>query len=289
MAETGPAQQQDVKVLFKQWRSGDPDAGIEMAQRFSDWYYAITVMHLGDNRARAPLETACKLFAQHIMEVTNAEDLIDFAHQIVIDELRSAGGDSPGGDFPNKITEFQSPSALLHQVSTALTPEQLHLLHLTYTGQGDIMDIDQSMPFPALEARHALKRVLRDTGIQFDTLPPEPDLDRAPMPLYESRRLASPEEERRFEQWLLTDHDLCTDIAQFSSFAHALRAGALQTAHSIPGEGRTQAAPPSGTPAAPATVPPTDTHPVKSSFTLPLLIGGAIVVILLIAAALFMG
>ena len=45
MAETPT---QDVKAQFKRWRSGDADAGVSMAQRFSDWYYAITVMRLGD-------------------------------------------------------------------------------------------------------------------------------------------------------------------------------------------------------------------------------------------------
>jgi hypothetical protein len=291
MAESAQEQQQDVKVLFKKWRSGDPDAGIQMAQRFSDWYYAITVMRLGDQRARAPLESACQLFAQRIMEVTNAEDLIDFAHHIVLEELRSAGADSPGGDFPNNITQQQSPSALLSQVSASLSPEQIHLLHLTYTGQGDIMDIDQSMPFSALEARHALKHALHQTGIQFAILPTEPDMDRAPMPLYESRRLASPEEERCFEQWLLTNHDLCTDIAQFSSFAHALRAGALRDVHSETGAATPQQTRASSTaaPASPSTLPPPPAKPAEPSSKLPLFIGGGILVGLLIAAALFMG
>lgn len=219
----------DVKVLFKQWRSGDPDAGITMAQRFSDWYYAITVIRLGDQRARAPLEAACQVFAQRIMEVTNAEDLIDFAHHIVLEQLRAAGGPATGGDHPNGITGNRRPSELLRAAAGSLSASQRKVLHGTYTGSGTIFDLDPDMPFVALEARHALKRALKEqSDIPFSVVDEVPDLDRGPLPLYEADRLASDDEVRLFEQWLLTDIELCKDLAEFSAFAHALRAGAFE-------------------------------------------------------------
>ena len=52
--------------LFKQWRSGDAEAGKAMAQRFSDWYYAITTARLGDENGRGPLERSCVSFQQGI-------------------------------------------------------------------------------------------------------------------------------------------------------------------------------------------------------------------------------
>ena len=33
-----------VQQLFKKWRSGDAESGQSMAQRFSDWYYAIAAV-----------------------------------------------------------------------------------------------------------------------------------------------------------------------------------------------------------------------------------------------------
>ncbi|MFT4979688.1 MAG: hypothetical protein ACI8S6_005600, partial [Myxococcota bacterium] len=112
--------------------------------------------------------------------------------------------------------------------SGALTTEQLHILHSTYTGTGRARDIDADMPFSALDARHALKQILSSSAsVPFSVLPETPDLDRGPLPLYEAARLASDTEERHFEQWLLTDIELCKDLAEFSAFAHALRAGAL--------------------------------------------------------------
>ena len=60
-------------------------------------------------------------------------------------------------------------------------------------------------------------------------VPENPDLDRAPMPLYEAARMSSGDEEAFFEKWLLSDLDLCRDVAEFAAFSHALRAGAFRT------------------------------------------------------------
>ena len=233
MAETPP---QDVQTLFKRWRSGDADAGVEMAQRFSDWYYAITVMRLGDNNARIPLEKACQVFAQRIMGISSADELIDFAHQIVLEEIRQVGGRSPGGDFPNAMTSNRSPSALLKEAAKALPAEQLQPLHQLYSGKLTLdSESSAELPLVALRARHTLKRWLNENAdVPFTCLPPTPDLDRAPLPLYEAVRLANNAEERAFEQWLLTNLDLCKDVAEFAAFAHAMRAGALKDAQDAP-------------------------------------------------------
>jgi hypothetical protein len=37
--------------------------------------------------------------------------------------------------------------------------------------------------------------------------------------------MASPQEEINFEQWMISDLDLCRDIAEFAHFAIALRGG----------------------------------------------------------------
>lgn len=223
MAETPT---QDVKALFKRWRSGDAEAGVSMAQRFSDWYYAITVMRLGDQHARAPLERACQTFAQRIMDITNADELIDFAHHIVLEEVRQAGGSAMGSDAPNAMTGGELPSALLGKAASGLQRGQVDILHRTYTDKS-LLGADQ--PVATLNARHALKVWLnKNAEVPFSVLPESPALDQAPLPLYEAARLQSDDEIRAFEQWLLTDIDLCKDIAEFSAFAHAIRSGALK-------------------------------------------------------------
>ena len=235
MAET-PAQ--EVKALFKRWRSGDADAGVSMAQRFSDWYYAITVMRLGDQQARAPLERACQMFAQRIMDITKADELIDFAHRIVLDEVRQAGGRAQGSDSPNAMTNGQPPSKLLAKARTGMPAEQIQLLNQIYAGTSAASD-PTSSPIEALQARHALKLWLsRNARVPFTVLPSEPVLDHAPLPLYEGARLRSEDEERVFEQWLLRDIELCKDIAEFSAFAHAIRGGALQAPGAATSAGR---------------------------------------------------
>lgn len=223
MAETPT---QDVKALFKRWRSGDAEAGVSMAQRFSDWYYAITVMRLGDQHARAPLERACQTFAQRIMDITNADELIDFAHHIVLEEVRQAGGSAMGSDAPNAMTGGELPSALLAKAASGLQRGQVDILHRTYTDKS-LLGADQ--PVATLNARHALKVWLnKNAEVPFSVLPEAPALDQAPLPLYEAARLQSDDEIHAFEQWLLTDIDLCKDIAEFSAFAHAIRSGALK-------------------------------------------------------------
>src|SRR6185503_5434966 len=119
--------------LFKAWRGGDAEAGKAMAQRFSDWYYAITTARLGDESGRGPLERSCVTFQQGIVGVTKASQLVDWAHDIVAKEVDAAGRRNTGGDFPNALTKNQSPTTLIKTVATRLDSAQLELLQKAYS------------------------------------------------------------------------------------------------------------------------------------------------------------
>ncbi|RME20118.1 MAG: hypothetical protein D6798_21230 [Deltaproteobacteria bacterium] len=231
-----------VQQLFKKWRGErDADAGQEMARRFSDWYYAITAARLGDRQGRAPLEAACQAFEQGIVQVTKTSDLVDWAHAIVQREVERAGGRVPGGDYPNALTRKRSPTELLQGARHSLPPHQVELLDLAYDSGVDQDTLEAradphgGVPDAILEARYALKRYLRDVaGVTLDVVPDQPNLDLAPLPLYEAARMATAQEEAAFEKWLLSDLTLCKDVAEFAAFAHALRAGALKPAATAP-------------------------------------------------------
>jgi hypothetical protein len=76
---------------------------------------------------------------------------------------------------------------------------------------------------------------LKDTqDVPFAVVPDNADMDRVPISLYEAQRLASITEIADLEKWLLSDIDLCKDIAEFSAFVHALRGGALQQWAELP-------------------------------------------------------
>lgn len=227
----GPSVQQ----LFKQWRNQrDAEAGQEMAQKFSDWYYAVTAARLGDREGREPLERACQAFAAGIVHVTRTSELVDWAHGLVLGEIAAAGGRVPGGDFPNALTAKRSPSELLAGARGVLPDHQVRLLALTFDPSvemdrlEDEADPHGGVPHAILEARYALKRYLRDSaGVPLQVVPDSPNLDLAPLPLYEAARMRSADEEAAFEKWLLTDIELCKDVAEFAAFAHALRGGAF--------------------------------------------------------------
>lgn len=239
--------EQDVRKLFKRWRGGDAEAGQAMAQRFSDWYYAITAVRLGDTAGRAPLERACQAFAQGIVNVGRSGELVDWAHGLVAAELQTAGSRVKGGDFPNALTKDRSPSELLAQVRGSLTESQVRLLHMAYGHAADLESLmaeaeqQGGYPLALLEARYALKEALRGHAkVPFQVIPSTPNLDLVPLPLYEADRMEAAEDERDFEQWLISDLELCQDVAEFATFSHALRAGAfggkapVRTASSAP-------------------------------------------------------
>ncbi len=220
--------------LFKQWRGGDASSGQAMAQRFSDWYYAVTACRLGDQHGRTPLQRACTRFQQGIVSVSNPADLADWAHGILSEELRMAGGRIPGGDFANQLTGGKLPSEILGRARQAMPASQVRLLAHAYDARYPYERVAKEaealggMPFAVLDARYALKRWLRTEGrVPFAEVPEKPNLDYAPLPLYEAGRMSNANEENGFEKWMLQNMPLCKDIAEFGVFALSLRNGAF--------------------------------------------------------------
>ena len=219
------------QVLFREWRGGDAEAGQIMAQRFADWYYAISTSRLGESAGREPCETACARFGEGIVNVTEARELVNWAHQIVQAELQKAGSRARDGDEANAYTGNQSPKKLLVQTRGALKAE-VELLEATYSGSATPEQVEElaaplgGNPLGVLKARYRVKQWMRDNaGVPFEVAPDNPVLDRAPLPLYESARMATPEEESSFEHWMISDIDPCKDIAEFAHFSIALRGG----------------------------------------------------------------
>ena len=220
--------------LFSQWRGGDAEAGQAMAQRFSDWYYAIAASRLGDSNCRAALERACQRFAQGVASVPSPDALAPWAHEIIAEEIQVAGGRVAGGDHPNALTDHRSPIELLRNNRAGISQGQVALLSMAYdpsVSAETVRSQAESLggyPLAVLEARYALKTHLRDAdGVGFTEIPERPNLDWGPLPLYEGGRMGEGKEETAFEIWMLSDITLCRDIAEFAAFALALRGGVL--------------------------------------------------------------
>lgn len=227
----GETDTRSTKQLFNDWRKGDAQAGQMMAQRFADWYYAITTSRLGESRGRGPCDLACRRFGEGIVSVNDARNLIGWAHEIVLKELQGAGSRAMDGNEPNAYTGDKQPKDLLTRARIAL-PAELKLLETSYGGRASKEEVDAlanplgGNPIGILRARYRVKQWMRDQeGVPFEVAPENPVLDRAPLPLYESGRMATPQEELNFEQWMISDLDLCRDIAEFAHFAIALRGG----------------------------------------------------------------
>ena len=298
MSNQGPT---SLPNLFKQWRGGDAVAGQEMARRFSDWYYAITVSRLGEVDGRDPLKRSCDRFAAEIVTLNSASKLMDWAQSIIQDELTAAGGRIPGGDFPNALTEGRSPSELLRAAWADLPFGQLQLLAHAYDATYPLADLQEEAeeaggyPIAVLRARLDLKRWLRDSrGVPLAVVPDEPDLDCAPMPIYEAGRMTTPIEEARFERWMLSRFDLCRDVAEFAVFSLAIRSGALKDGAPQPPKAHTPsrpepaaaAAPAPTTAPAPAPAPATPAAKKSGALGPVILIGGLVVLMLLVVIGL---
>lgn len=272
--------------LYKAWRAGDATAGQAMAQRFSDWYYAVTTCRLGDAHGRSPLQRACVRFQQGIVSVAGQNELVDWAHSILAEEIRMAGGRIAGGDFPNQVTGGRSPTDLLQKAARAMPAEQVALLSAAYDSTIPLERVQADAermggyPLAVLQARYALKTWLRDNaGVAFTVIPAEPNLDAAPLPLYEAGRMANAAEETGFEKWMLSNMPLCKDIAEFGVMAQALRAGGLRP--NAPSEVTTL--PPqksevgTGRRQAPESSPPLDDEPPPKQNMIPMAVGGLLV------------
>ena len=219
------------KQLFNDWRQGDSVAGQAMAQRFADWYYAITTSRLGETRGREPFDLACQRWGEGIANVTESRALIGWAHEVVLRELENAGSRARDGDEPNAYTGERHPKELLCHARRVL-PHEVRLLEATYGGRASKQEVDSlasplgGNPIGVLKARYRVKQWMRDKqGVPFDVAPDDPVMDRAPLPLYESGHMATDHEETNFEHWMITDLDLCKDIAEFAHFSIALRGG----------------------------------------------------------------
>lgn len=228
---TTAAEARSIKDLFREWRAGDREAGGAMAQRFADWYYAIATARLGESKGDAPCKAACQRFTQGVAEVKEARNLVPWAHDLIREELDKSGHRASDGDEPNPYTANHSPKQLLARCALAM-PAEVGLLAATYGGKASRDEIERMAapfggnPLGVLRARYRVKAWLRDNhGVPFQVAPENPVLDRAPLPLYESARMATAAEEANFEQWMISDFDLCRDIAEFAHFAIALRGG----------------------------------------------------------------
>lgn len=282
---------QTTQQLFSRWRTGDATAGQAMAQRFSDWYYAISASRLGETNCRPALERACQRFAQGVASVTEAGKLADWAHKIIAEEIQMAGGRVEGGDHPNALTNQRSPTELLQSVRSSLDAGDSRLLALVYDPSQSLDVVKRESeagggyPLAVLKARYALKRALRtNEGVPFTEVPETPNLDWGPLPLYECGRMAQGNEEKAFETWMLSDLTLCKDIAEFAAFALALRGGAWKAA--APAVKR-----PPPPPARPERAPETGMdEPAPSGPNMALVggLGAAILVVLAIAAYLLL-
>ncbi len=218
------------KELFRQWHGGDAEAGQLMAQRFADWFYAIATSRLGEKDGREPCEAACARFGQGVAQQTDARQLVKWAYDIVIEEINKKGKRIADSDEPSLYTSGLKPKELLMRARRH-HPAEVKLMEAVYAGKPDsviepLAEPFGGMPVGVLKARYTVKKWLRDhVRLPQEVAPEEPVRDRAPLPLYESARMASPAEEANFEQWMLTDLDLCRDIAEFAAFAIALRGG----------------------------------------------------------------
>ncbi|MFK7927968.1 MAG: hypothetical protein AB8H79_07250 [Myxococcota bacterium] len=270
------------RELFKEWRSGDAQAGQLMAQQVADWYYAISTSRLGESRGRGPCDEACAHFGQGVVEITESRQLIPWAHSLIAEQVKNVGTRATDGDEPSAYSGQRRPKSLLSSARRAL-PNEVELLLAVYGSDADRSQIDilatplGGNPLGILEARYRVKRYLRDKkGVPFEVAPEKPVLDRAPLPLYEADRMANSQEEAQFEQWMLTDLELCKDIAEFAHFSIALRGG-LPAASTGPDTAGTD-----NGPSVPMKPPPEAPAPTGKG-GVPTVVIGVVVLVLLLA------
>jgi hypothetical protein len=213
------------ETLYHHWRKGDASAGQALAQRFTDWYFAIAATRLGEEAGDVPFRAACKKFSKGVASVDDARRLLGWAHGIAVKQIHAttATGRVGDGDLSNNFSRKASPKQILLKARAAL-PHEMHLLENAYLGR-KVTDLQQ-----VLNARYEVKSWLRThLDLPFKVLPNKPDPDCAPMVLYEAGRLANEAEDTTFELYMLADVEVCQDVAEFAHFAIALRGG-------LPGE-----------------------------------------------------
>jgi len=237
--------------LYNAWKSGDAAAGQAMAQRFSDWYFAIAVARYGEQASREGLERACQLFAQGIASVENAAELESWALAILDAELQGLTQEG-GVDHACRLTGNRLPSRLLLSAVAEAECKGLPLLALTWSPNVTEEELRHAaeeaggFPIAILKARYELKQWLgMKEAVPFPDLKSDANLDYLPLPLYEAGRLPD-EEAAAFERWMLSDADLRKEVSDFSCFSLAMRSGALSgllSASSKPARRRTADSP----------------------------------------------
>jgi len=216
------AESSTAETLFHHWRRGDAAAGKAMAQRFTDWYYAISVSRLGEEAGESAFRAACSKFSKGVVKVEDPRRLLAWAHGIARKQLTttSDAGRIPDGDIPNTFTKRRLPKQLLIEARGHL-PDAMKLIEEAYRGTSFPDD-----PLDLLRARAQLKTWLRvHHDVPFRITGADPDPDHAPLPWYEAGRMANESEESLFELYMLNEPELCQDVAEFSHFAIALRGG----------------------------------------------------------------
>lgn len=209
------------ETLYHHWRKGDASSGQALAQRFTDWYYAIAANRLGEDAGDVPFRAACKKFSKGVASVDDARRLLGWAHGIAVQQIHATTptGRVADGDLANNFSRKASPKQLLVQARDAL-PHEMHLLENAYLGR-PVPD-----PLAVLTARYEVKGWLADQlDLPFKVLTDTPDPDRIPLVFYEAGHLASDSEDTSFELYMLADADVCQDVAEFAHFAIALRGG----------------------------------------------------------------
>jgi len=238
--------------LFRQWRSGDGEAGRAMAQRFTDWFFAIAACRLGETGGEGPFQAACQRFSDGVMRVRSPEKLAPWAHKVILEEIGDRRMATDG--TPGRFTNAQDPRELLRRASAAI-PQDVALLNAVYSGSGTTEN-----PVELAHARGRLKTWLqKHAGVPFRRATGADD-DHAPLPLYECGRLADRRETQAVERWLLRDNAVCQDVAEFAHFAIALRTALPMQAPVAKAQPNQLAAPAAG-----------------GSSKMPLIIGGLVV------------
>jgi hypothetical protein len=219
-----------IEVLFARWREGDAYAGEAMAQRFTDWFYAIAVSRFGEVDGDAFFRGAAQRFTKGVVKVDDPRRLLAWSHQLLRKQLAGLPGPprATDGDLANAFTRQRSPKQLLALARPEL-PEAMVVLERTYRALPSHLpatlspDVD---PRDTLHARLAVKRWLATHhGVPFKVLPEDADLDDTPLPRYEAGRLANESEEAMFELYMLSKPEVCQDVAEFAHYALALRGG----------------------------------------------------------------
>lgn len=216
------AEQSSPETLFHHWRRGDESAGKAMAQRFTDWYYAMAVSRLGEADGDAAFRAASSKFSKGVMKVEDPRRLLGWAHQIARKQIHALleDGRPRKADTPNAFSRRRPPSQLLVEARSHI-PEAMSLLERVFRGEAGDED-----PLKVLKARYSLKSWLRaHMDVPFRVTPHEPDPDRAPLAYYEAGRMQNESEETLFELYMLADQEICQDVAEFAHFAQSLRHG----------------------------------------------------------------